>query len=104
MPKIIANYFQKLPGAWTRQGKRGKEIYYTPYPRLMVSPAADDDDPEAEVCMSLPPGASDFGSGLAFIESELEGGGVLGRGGSVAKSPVSKIDSFPSMGCPGTIT
>lgn len=66
-----------------------------------------DDGSEAEVCMSLPPSTSDFGSdfgsGLAFTESELWGDGVLG-GGSVAKSPVSKIDSFPSMGCPGTIT
>ena len=59
---------------------------------------------EAEVCMSLPPDTSDFGSGLAFTESALcmGGGGVLGS--SVAKSPVSRIDSFPSMGCPGTIT
>ena len=42
---------------------------------------------EAEVCMSLPPDISDFGSGLAFTESALcmGGGGVLGS--SVAKSP-----------------
>ncbi len=99
MSRIIANYFQNSRGV-TRQGKEERNI--SPYLRLMVSPVADDDT-EAEVCMSLPPCASDFGSGLAFIESKLWGGGVLG-GGSVAKSPVSKIDSFPSMGCPGTIT
>lgn len=70
----------------------------------MVSPAADGGT-EAEVCMSLPPDTSDFGSDLDFTESPLLGGGDGGvLGSSVAKSPVSKIDSFPSIGCPGIIT
>lgn len=57
-----------------------------------------------EFCVSLPRGTSGFGSGFTFTVSALGGGGGGGvLGGSVAKSPVSKIVS-PSMGWPGTIT
>ena len=58
---------------------------------------------EVEVCMLLLTDTSHFVWVLAKIESALcmSGDGVLRS--SVAKSPVSRIDSCPSMGCPGTI-